>query len=76
MVPWGATITYGVLAAQLHKPHAARAMGVAVGRNPWSIVVFCHRVLGADGTLTGYAGGLARKRDLLTRESVLPRPLL
>ena len=51
-------------------------MGVAVGRNPWSIVVFWHRVLGAVGTLTGYAGGLARKQDLLTRECVLPRPLL
>ena len=74
--PWGATITYGALAAQLHKPLAVRAVGAAVGRNPWSIVVPCHRVLGADGSLTGYAGGLARKQDLLTREGVWPKPLL
>lgn len=70
-IPWGATTSYGALAAQLHKPQAVRAVGAAVGRNPWSIVVPCHRVLGADGSLTGYAGGLERKRDLLRREGAL-----
>ena len=69
-IPWGASTSYGALAAQLRKPLAARAVGAAVGRNPWSIVVPCHRVLGADGSLTGYAGGLARKQDLLAREGV------
>ena len=73
-IPWGATTSYGALAAQLHKPLAVRAVGAAVGRNPWSIVVPCHRVLGADGSLTGYAGGLERKQDLLTREGVLQEP--
>ncbi|MFI4941209.1 MAG: methylated-DNA--[protein]-cysteine S-methyltransferase [Burkholderiales bacterium] len=67
-IPWGATTTYGTVAAQLHKPAAVRAVGAAVGRNPWSIMVPCHRVLGANGSLTGYAGGLARKQDLLRRE--------
>ena len=75
-IPWGVTTSYGALAAQLHKPPAVRAVGAAVGRNPWSVVVPCHRVLGADGSLTGYAGGLERKQDLLTREGVLPRPLV
>ncbi|KAF0163156.1 MAG: methylated-DNA--protein-cysteine methyltransferase [Rhodocyclaceae bacterium] len=75
-IPWGATTSYGALAAQLHKPLAARAVGAAVGRNPWSIVVPCHRVLGANGSLTGYAGGLARKQNLLTREGVWQRPLV
>ena len=72
-IPWGATTSYGALAAQLHQPLAARAVGAAVGRNPWSIVVPCHRVLGANGSLTGYAGGLARKQDLLALEGLLPR---
>lgn len=67
-IPWGAVTSYGALAAQLRRPLAARAVGAAVGRNPWSIVVPCHRVLGADGSLTGYAGGLARKQELLARE--------
>ena len=72
-IPWGATTSYGALAVQLQRPQAARAVGAAVGRNPWSIVVPCHRVLGSDGSLTGYAGGLARKQDLLRREGVLQR---
>jgi len=69
-IPWGATTSYGALAAQLQRPLAVRAVGAAVGRNPWTVVVPCHRVLGADGSLTGYAGGLARKQDLLAREGV------
>lgn len=70
MIPYGATTTYGALAVKLKNPQAVRAVGAAVGRNPWSIVVPCHRVLGANGSLTGYAGGLERKRDLLRREGV------
>jgi len=73
-IPWGTTTTYGVLATQLRKPQAARAVGAAVGRNPWSIMVPCHRVLGANGSLTGYAGGLDRKQELLRREGVLGEP--
>lgn len=75
-IPWGATTSYGALAAQLNKPLAARAVGAAVGRNPWSIVVPCHRVLCADGSLAGYAGGLTRKQDLLMREGALLWPLV
>ena len=69
-IAWGATTSYGALALQLNQPKAVRAVGSAVGRNPWSIMVPCHRVLGANGSLTGYAGGLDRKRDLLLREGV------
>ena len=75
-IPWGATTSYKALAAQLRNPLAVRAVGAAVGRNPWSIMVPCHRVLGADGSLTGYAGGLSRKQDLLAREGVLQGPLI
>ena len=64
----GTTITYGELAAQAGHPRAARAVGAAVGRNPISIVVPCHRVVGSGGTLTGYAGGVARKAFLLAFE--------
>lgn len=67
-IPAGAHQSYAQLAARLHKPQAARAVGAAVGRNPVSIVVPCHRVLGSSGQLTGYAGGLARKRALLVLE--------
>jgi methylated-DNA-[protein]-cysteine S-methyltransferase len=67
-IPWGATTTYGMLATQLHQPRASRAVGAAVGRNPWSLMVPCHRVLGSDGSLTGYAGGLERKLNLLRLE--------
>jgi methylated-DNA-[protein]-cysteine S-methyltransferase len=67
-IPAGATLTYGALSAMLGKPAAVRAVGGAVGRNPLSIVVPCHRVLGAGGTLTGYAGGLERKSALLQLE--------
>jgi methylated-DNA-[protein]-cysteine S-methyltransferase len=70
-IPAGATLSYGALARQLGKPAAVRAVGAAVGRNPLSIVVPCHRVLGANGTLTGYAGGLERKTALLELEGAL-----
>lgn len=65
----GQTCSYAQLAQQIDRPQAARALGAAVGRNPLSIVVPCHRVLGADGSLTGYAGGLDRKRALLQLEA-------
>jgi methylated-DNA-[protein]-cysteine S-methyltransferase len=70
-IPVGTTISYGVLAAQLDMPRATRAVGHANGDNPISIVVPCHRVIGADGSLTGYGGGLARKRWLLQHEGVV-----
>lgn len=65
----GSTRTYGELAVSLQVPGAARAVGAAVGRNPISILVPCHRVLGAGGSLTGYAGGLHRKQALLGLEA-------
>lgn len=71
-IPYGETTRYGVLAQALGRPQAARAVGAAVGRNPWSIVVPCHRVLGTDGRLTGYAGGLERKEALLQLEGAVP----
>jgi len=64
----GQTTRYGALAMQIGLPRAVRAVGAAVGRNPLSVVVPCHRVLGADGNLTGYAGGLERKAWLLNLE--------
>jgi len=64
----GKSISYGALAAQLGRPSAVRAVGAAVGRNPISIIIPCHRVLGAGGALTGYAGGLERKVALLQTE--------
>ncbi len=67
-IPYGETATYTGLARQVGRPTATRAVGAAVGRNPLSVVVPCHRVLGADGSLTGYAGGLDRKRLLLALE--------
>jgi methylated-DNA-[protein]-cysteine S-methyltransferase len=67
----GATTHYGQIAQALGKPKASRAVGAAVGRNPLSIIVPCHRVVGAQGALTGYAGGLWRKIALLQREGVL-----
>jgi methylated-DNA-[protein]-cysteine S-methyltransferase len=65
----GATLSYGALARRIHEPHAVRAVGMANGRNPIGVVVPCHRVIGSDGTLTGYGGGLARKRWLLEHEA-------
>ncbi len=67
-IPYGAVQSYGELAKSLGKPEAVRAVGAANGRNPVSIVVPCHRVIGANGSLTGYAGGLERKRVLLALE--------
>ncbi|MEV7244819.1 MULTISPECIES: methylated-DNA--[protein]-cysteine S-methyltransferase [unclassified Streptomyces] len=74
-VPYGATTTYGEIAARIGASRAAvRAVGGAIGANPLLIVRPCHRVIGADGTLTGYAGGLDRKLLLLTLENGLPDP--
>jgi methylated-DNA-[protein]-cysteine S-methyltransferase len=67
-VPYGETIAYRDLAARTRRPDAVRAAGAATGRNPLSIFVPCHRIVGADGSLTGYAGGLDRKRALLALE--------
>jgi O-6-methylguanine DNA methyltransferase len=67
-IPAGATTSYGQLAMQLGRPGASRAVGLANGANPVSIVVPCHRVIGANGALTGYGGGLPRKRWLLDHE--------
>ena len=68
-IPAGQTISYGTLGARIGRAAAVRAVGAAVGRNPLSIVVPCHRVLGANGALTGYAGGLERKTALLQLEN-------
>ena len=68
-IPFGATDTYGEIARRLGEPDAARAVGVANARNPIAIIVPCHRVIGSDGDLTGYAGGLDRKKWLLDMES-------
>lgn len=65
----GHTSSYGAIARRIGRPTAVRAVGAAVGRNPISVIVPCHRVLGADGSLTGYAGGLERKAALLELES-------
>ena len=67
-IPYGETRSYGELAAQIGRPGASRAIGAANGNNPLSIVVPCHRVIGADGSLTGYGGGLPRKQWLLAME--------
>ena len=67
-IPFGETRTYGQLAAKLRRPTASRAVGAANGRNPLGIIVPCHRVIGASGDLTGYAGGLPMKRWLLAHE--------
>ncbi|HUQ29422.1 MAG TPA: methylated-DNA--[protein]-cysteine S-methyltransferase [Usitatibacter sp.] len=67
-IPYGRTITYAELAKRAGVPGCARAAGAATGRNPLSIVVPCHRVVGSDGSLTGYAGGIPRKRRLLEIE--------
>lgn len=73
-IPLGATTTYGALAASIGRPSAVRAVGLANGANPVSIVVPCHRVIGSGGALTGFGGGLHRKRWLLEHEGVALKP--
>ena len=73
-IPYGATCAYGQIASALGQPGAARAVGLANNHNPVPIVVPCHRVIGADGSLTGYGGGLPRKRKLLELEARFARP--
>lgn len=68
-IPFGATTTYGELARAIGRPRAQRAVGAAVGRNPISIMIPCHRVVGASGALTGYGGGISNKRRLLDLEA-------
>jgi methylated-DNA-[protein]-cysteine S-methyltransferase len=68
-IPYGETISYGELARRVGNPKASRAVGLANGRNPIAIVIPCHRVIGADGSLTGYGGGLERKVWLLEHEA-------
>jgi methylated-DNA-[protein]-cysteine S-methyltransferase len=68
-IPYGETTSYGEIARRVGKPHASRAVGAANGRNPVAIIVPCHRVIGSNGTLTGYGGGLERKRALLDLEA-------
>lgn len=67
-IPYGETITYGAIAERLGNRHLAQQVGRAVGRNPISIIIPCHRVVGANGALTGYAGGIERKQFLLDLE--------
>ena len=76
MIPYGRTVTYGEIASEIAKKRgisrmSAQAVGGAVGRNKISIIVPCHRVIGADGSLTGYAGGLDKKRFLLALEGAI-----
>ena len=71
-IPYGVTISYGELARRIRQPAAVRAVGAANGRNPLPIVVPCHRVIGADGSLTGFGGGLPTKRYLLNLERASP----
>jgi methylated-DNA-[protein]-cysteine S-methyltransferase len=67
----GKTDTYGTICKAIHKPQASRAVGAATGRNPISIIIPCHRVVGSTGAMTGYAGGLERKIELLKLEGVI-----
>jgi methylated-DNA-[protein]-cysteine S-methyltransferase len=67
-IPFGKTISYGELARRINNPKASRAVGLANGQNPISIIVPCHRVIGANGKLTGYGGGIPRKEFLLKLE--------
>lgn len=71
-IPYGRTSSYGELAARVGRPSASRAIGAANGRNPLPIVLPCHRVIGADGSLTGFGGGLPTKQFLLKLEGALP----
>lgn len=73
-VPYGHTASYGEIAHLIGRPRASRAVGAANGANPIPIVIPCHRVIGADGSLTGYGGGLPAKRRLLALEGLVPSP--
>lgn len=73
-IPYGETTTYGDIAHQIKKPKAVRAVGGAIGKNPVPIIVPCHRVIGAQGELVGYGGGLPLKQKLLRLEKTLPTP--
>jgi methylated-DNA-[protein]-cysteine S-methyltransferase len=75
-IDYGETISYGELARRIGRPRAVRAVGLANGQNPIAVIVPCHRVIGADGTLTGYGGGLDRKRLLLDLEARLLAPAM
>lgn len=75
-IPYGQTASYGEIAHRVGQPGAARAVGITNARNPISVIVPCHRVIGANGTLTGYGGGLERKRFLLDLEQQAVRPRL
>jgi methylated-DNA-[protein]-cysteine S-methyltransferase len=75
-IPYGTTATYGEIATRIGKPDAARAVGAANGANPLPIVIPCHRVIGSDGSLTGYGGGLDLKASLLELEHSVTRPRL
>jgi methylated-DNA-[protein]-cysteine S-methyltransferase len=70
-IPCGTTISYGELAHRLGDPNATRAVGLANGRNPISVIVPCHRVIGANGSMTGYGGGIERKKWLLAHEGIM-----
>lgn len=72
LIPYGTTVSYGEIARRLGAPNAFRAVGLANGRNPIAIVVPCHRVVGADGSLTGFGGGMPAKRTLLDLEASTP----
>jgi len=73
-IPMGQTCSYGQLAAAIGRPMAVRAVGTAVGRNPISILIPCHRVMGSQGQITGYAGGIWRKQALLKLENASTHP--
>jgi methylated-DNA-[protein]-cysteine S-methyltransferase len=75
-IPAGKTLSYGGLAERIGKPKAVRAVGLANGANPVAIIVPCHRVIGADGSLTGYGGGLPRKQWLLDHEGARLRRMI
>ena len=75
-IPLGATASYSQISSRIGKPAAVRAVGAAIGRNPVSIIVPCHRVISVSGSLTGYAGGLHRKTALLALEGVLQKEML
>jgi methylated-DNA-[protein]-cysteine S-methyltransferase len=75
-IPYGETASYGEIAAEVGRPDAVRAVGSTNGRNPIAVIIPCHRVIGADGTLVGYGGGLPRKRLLLELEAEHAAPRL